>query len=104
MNTSNTFSVGELVFMQNASYHNEFDGALAVVICGLAERASVDSWTLQRLMVNGYRVKVLVESEEIFCALPHQLRPLSDTPSGALEDSIPTNFPESNPFRESSKA
>jgi acylphosphatase len=73
------FHVGELVIMQRATRHTQYNGLPAVVIGGLARRRTLD------LNINGwvtlprtYRVRVLVEGAPEHIAEPYQLRRLRD--------------------------
>lgn len=68
------FQVGDLVIMQHATYHHEYDG-LPAVICGeRGPRNVVDLRTMREFRVEkSYQVQ-LVGFDDIFAALPYQLR------------------------------
>jgi hypothetical protein len=70
------FSVGELVVMQHASYHDEFNGAPGVIVGGLAPRRALDLTSMRVVTVTCYDVQVLVAPSRKVLAAPYQLRPL----------------------------
>ncbi|MEE4639715.1 MAG: hypothetical protein V2J42_13335 [Wenzhouxiangella sp.] len=70
------FVEGELAVLQNASYFQEWDGALAVVVGPLKLRNPRDMHTMQREPLLSYSVLPLVEGAIEVCCQPHQLRKL----------------------------
>jgi len=74
------FRVGDLVVMQHASYHDEYNGEPAIVVGALAPRRAVNLVTMTCDTVTCYDVRVLVEPDLTLFALPHQLRPLRGEP------------------------
>ena len=69
------FSTGDLAILQNAVYHNEFDGTPAVVVGRLAWRNCIDLRTMGQRMLRCYQVRALMDPEDnVFNAEPHQLR------------------------------
>ena len=79
-----TFVEGELAIMQHASYYEEWNGALAVVVGGLATRSPINMHTLEHNVCLGYQVVPLVPGGfKVTCA-PYQLRKLRDRDDGAV--------------------
>ena len=74
------FSVGELVVMQHASYHDEYNGEPAIVVGGLAPRRALNLVSMTCETVICYDVRVLAEPDLTLFAMPHQLRPLRGEP------------------------
>ena len=86
---SRPFRVGDLVVMQHASYHDEYNGEPAVVVGGLAPRRAVNLLTMTADTVTCYDVRVLAEPDLTLFALPHQLRPLRGEPDpSAVEEDV----------------
>ena len=80
------FEVGELAVLKNASYFEEWDGALAVVVGGLILRYPRDMHTMECEPLLAYKVRPLVEGAiEVNCQ-PHQLRKL-DEPGETTDES-----------------
>lgn len=72
------FQVGELAVLQNASYFEEWDGALAVVVGGLTLRYPRNMYTMDCEPMLTYRVRPLVEGAIDVNCQPHQLRKLDE--------------------------
>lgn len=72
------FNVGDLAIMQNASFHPQFNGALAEIVEAERLRGSVTPTGESRPPEQLYRVRVVapVDGEVVFCAAKYQLRPL----------------------------
>ena len=79
------FKVGELAVLQNASYFEEWDGALAVVVGGLALRYPLNMYTMDCEPMLTYRVRPLVEGAIDVNCQPNQLRKLDDRRDGSEE-------------------
>jgi len=78
-----TFRVGDLVVMQHASYHDEYNGEPALVVGALAPRRAVNLVSMTCETVICYDVRVLAEPDLTLFAMPHQLRPLRGEPEPA---------------------
>jgi len=73
-----SFVNGELVIMRHATHFHGWDGALGVVVGGLATRRSLDMNTRKSEWIQCYQVRPLVEGAMIVNCRPHQLRKLAD--------------------------
>ena len=51
--------VGDLVFLQHPTYHDEFDGVPAMIVGGYACRKAVNMRTMESRMVWTYEVQML---------------------------------------------
>jgi hypothetical protein len=72
------FKLGELAVLQNASYFAEWDGALALVVGGLALRYPRNMHTMECEPLLAYKVRPLVEGAIDVTCQPYQLRKLDD--------------------------
>lgn len=68
------FVEGELAVLQNASYFEEWDGSLAVIIGPLALRYSCDMHSMRRTPRVCYVVRPLVRDAVVVNCEPYQLR------------------------------
>ena len=68
------FQVGEMVITQHATYFNEFDGSLGVVIYPLQRKLCLDLNLMERVYAHVYVVQLLVSGEPRLCFRPWQLR------------------------------
>lgn len=76
---SRVFHVGELVIMQRATRHTQYNGFPAIVVGGLASRRAFDinrrAWVE---LPRSYEVRVLAPGGPQHIAEPYQLRRLRD--------------------------
>ncbi len=82
------FAVGEIVILQNATYFEEWDGALAEVLEGYTLRNPMDMNSMQRSCIATYRVMPLANDGFVVNCTPDQLRKLDgpETDSTQSED------------------
>ena len=80
------FVEGELAVLQNASYFAEWEGALALVVGGLALRYPLNMYTMDCEPMMTYRVRPLVEGAIYVNCQTYQLRKLDDRSDSSAEN------------------
>lgn len=74
------FIEGELAILQNATYFEEWDGSLAVVVGPLIPRTPRNMHTMQLEPLLSYQVRPLISGSFLVNCEPHQLRKLDRLP------------------------
>lgn len=67
--------------LQNASFFNDWEGALAIVVEGLSRREVLDLRTGELVELTAYAVNPIVPGNVRLVCEPHQLRRLLDPPT-----------------------
>ena len=77
---SDTFHVGDLVILQHASFHHEYDGWPAVIVGPFARRKAIDMRTMEPDMLWTWQVRIIKPpdctdaDDGIVLARPWQIR------------------------------
>jgi len=77
MDDTQRIQVGDLVVMQHASYYEEFNGCIGLVVGELRPRHSTDLRTMEKATVHAYAVQLTAGF--VVNAMPYQLRRLRDS-------------------------
>lgn len=69
-----TFAIGELAILQNATYFEEWNGSLGLIVGSLRPRSCIDMQTLGQHHSAAYQVRPLVPESALIVCQPYQLR------------------------------